>query len=94
MNEKNIPTLTLEPELEQPQAPQLTLETEFAAAQAVLSEAEAAAKEAEAAKKAAEEAAEARRIRELNAIKLDESALSEEERKILDEASSKVTAQE
>ncbi|MBQ6850895.1 MAG: toxic anion resistance protein [Oscillospiraceae bacterium] len=90
MNEKNIPTLTLEPELEQPQAPQLTLETEFAAAQAVLSEAEAAAKEAEAAKKAAEEAAEARRIRELNAIKLDESALSEEERKVVDEFSKKI----
>ena len=90
MNEKNIPTLTLEPELEQPQAPQLTLETEFAAAQAVLSEAEAAAKEAEAAKKAAEEAAEAQRIRELNAIKLDESALSEEERKVVDEFSKKI----
>ncbi len=90
MNEKNIPTLTLEPELEQPQAPQLTLETEFAAAQAVLSEAEAAAKEAETAKKAAEEAAEARRIRELNAIKLDESALSEEERKVVDEFSKKI----
>ena len=90
MNEKNIPTLTLEPGLEQPQAPQLTLETEFAAAQAVLSEAEAAAKEAEAAKKAAEEAAEAQRIRELNAIKLDESALSEEERKVVDEFSKKI----
>ena len=90
MNEKNIPTLTLEPELEQPQAPQLTLETEFAAAQAVLSEAEAAAKEAEAAKKEAEEAAEAQRIRELNAIKLDESALSEEERKVVDEFSKKI----
>ena len=90
MNEKNIPTLTLEPELEQPQAPQLTLETEFAAAQAVLSEAEAAAKEAETAKKAAEEAAEAQRIRELNAIKLDESALSEEERKVVDEFSKKI----
>ncbi|MBR5805273.1 MAG: toxic anion resistance protein [Oscillospiraceae bacterium] len=85
-----MPTLTLEPELEQPQAPQLTLETEFAAAQAVLSEAEAAAKEAEAAKKAAEEAAEAQRIRELNAIKLDESALSEEERKVVDEFSKKI----
>ena len=90
MNEKNIPTLTLEPELEQPQAPQLTLETEFAAAQAVLSEAEAAAKEAEAAKKAAEEAAEAQRQRELNAIKLDESALTEEERKVVDEFSKKI----
>lgn len=90
MNEKNIPQLTLEPEMEQPQAPQLTLETEFAAAQAVLSEAEAAAKEAEAAKKAAEEAAAARRQRELNAIKLDESALSEEERKVVDEFSKKI----
>ncbi|MBQ5325973.1 MAG: toxic anion resistance protein [Oscillospiraceae bacterium] len=90
MNEKNIPTLTLEPEMEQPQAPQLTLETEFAAAQAVLSEAEAAAKEAEEAKKAAEEAAAARRQRELNAIKLDESALSEEERKVVDEFSKKI----
>ena len=90
MNEKNIPTLTLEPEMEQPQAPQLTLETEFAAAQAVLSEAEAAAKEAEEAKKAAEEAAAARRQRELNAIKLDESALSEEERKLVDEFSKKI----
>ena len=90
MNEKNIPTLTLEPDMEQPAAPQLTLETEFAAAQAVLSEAEAAAKEAEAAKKAAEEAAEAQRIRELNAIKLDESALTEEERKVVDEFSKKI----
>ena len=90
MNEKNIPTLTLEPEMEQPQAPQLTLETEFAAAQAVLSEAEAAAKEAEEAKKAAEEAAAAQRQRELNAIKLDESALSEEERKVVDEFSKKI----
>ncbi len=90
MNEKSIPQLTLEPEMEQPQAPQLTLETEFAAAQAVLSEAEAAAKEAEAAKKAAEEAAAARRQRELNAIKLDESALSEEERKVVDEFSKKI----
>ncbi len=90
MNEKNIPTLTLEPDMEQPAAPQLTLETEFAAAQAVLSEAEAAAKEAEAAKKAAEDAAEAQRIRELNAIKLDESALTEEERKVVDEFSKKI----
>lgn len=90
MNEKTIPTLTLEPEMEQPQAPQLTLETEFAAAQAVLSEAEAAAKEAEEAKKAAEEAAEAQRQRELNAIKLDESALTEEERKVVDEFSKKI----
>ena len=90
MNEKIIPQLTLEPDMEQPAAPQLTLETEFAAAQAVLSEAEAAAKEAEAAKKAAEEAAEARRQRELNAIKLDESALTEEERKVVDEFSKKI----
>ena len=90
MNEKNIPTLTLEPDMEQPQAPQLTLETEFAAAQAVLSEAEAAAKEAEAAKKAAEEAAAAQRQRELNAIKLDESALTEEERKVVNEFSKKI----
>ena len=90
MNEKNIPTLTLEPDVEQPAAPQLTLETEFAAAQAVLSEAEAAAKEVEAAKKAAEEAAEAQRIRELNAIRLDESALTEEERKVVDEFSKKI----
>ncbi len=90
MNEKNIPTLTLEPEMEQPQAPQLTLETEFAAAQAVLSEAEAAAKEAEEAKKAAEAAEAAQRQRELNAIKLDESALSEEERKVVDEFSKKI----
>ena len=51
MNEKIIPQLTLEPDMEQPAAPQLTLETEFAAAQAVLSEAEAAAKEAEEVKK-------------------------------------------
>ena len=90
MNEKIIPQLTLEPDMEQPAAPQLTLETEFAAAQAVLSEAEAAAKEAEAAKKAAEEAAEAQRQRELNAIKLDESALTEEERKVVDEFSKKI----
>ena len=90
MNEKIIPQLTLEPNMEQPAAPQLTLETEFAAAQAVLSEAEAAAKEAEAAKKAAEEAAEAQRQRELNAIKLDESALTEEERKVVDEFSKKI----
>ena len=84
MNEKIIPQLTLEPDMEQPAAPQLTLETEFAAAQAVLSEAEAAAKEA------AEEAAEAQRQRELNAIKLDESALTEEERKVVDEFSKKI----
>ena len=90
MNEKNIPMLTLEPEMQQPEAPQLTLETEFAAAQAILSEAEAAAAEAEAAKKAAEEAAEAQRQRELNAIKLDESALTEEERKVVDEFSKKI----
>ena len=90
MNEKIIPQLTLEPDMEQPAAPQLTLETEFAAAQAVLSEAEAAAKEAEAAKKAAEEAAEVQRQRELNAIKLDESALTEEERKVVDEFSKKI----
>ena len=90
MNEKNIPQLTLEPDMQQPAAPQLTLETEFAAAQAVLSEAEAAAAEAAAAKKAAEEAAAAERQRELNAIKLDESALSEEERKIVDEFSKKI----
>ena len=90
MNEKIIPQLTLEPDMELPAAPQLTLETEFAAAQAVLSEAEAAAKEAEAAKKAAEEAAEAQRQRELNAIKLDESALTEEERKVVDEFSKKI----
>ena len=90
MNEKIIPQLTLEPDMEQPAAPQLTLETEFAAAQAVLSEAEAAAKEAETAKKAAEEAAEAQRQRELNAIKLDESALTEEERKVVDEFSKKI----
>ena len=90
MNEKNIPQLTLEPDMQQPEAPQLTLETEFAAAQAVLSEAEAAAAEAAAAKKAAEEAAAAERQRELNAIKLDESALSEEERKIVDEFSKKI----
>ena len=90
MNEKIIPQLTLEPDMEQPATPQLTLETEFAAAQAVLSEAEAAAKEAEAAKKAAEEAAEAQRQRELNAIKLDESALTEEERKVVDEFSKKI----
>ena len=83
MNEKIIPQLTLEPDMEQPAAPQLTLETEFAAAQAVLSEAEAA-------KKAAEEAAEAQRQRELNAIKLDESALTEEERKVVDEFSKKI----
>ena len=83
MNEKIIPQLTLEPYMEQPAAPQLTLETEFAAAQAVLSEAEAA-------KKAAEEAAEAQRQRELNAIKLDESALTEEERKVVDEFSKKI----
>ena len=90
MNEKNIPMLTLEPDMQQPEAPQLTLETEFATAQAVLSEAEAAAAQAEAAKKAAEEAARAERQRELNAIKLDESALSEEERKIVDEFSKKI----
>ena len=90
MNEKIIPQLTLEPDMEQPAAPQLTLETEFAAAQAVLSEAEAAAKEAEAAKKADEEAAETQRQRELNAIKLDESALTEEERKVVDEFSKKI----
>ena len=90
MNEKNIPMLTLEPDMQQPEAPQLTLETEFATAQAVLSEAEAAAAQAEAAKKAAEEAAAAERQRELNAIKLDESALSEEERKIVDEFSKKI----
>ena len=90
MNEKIIPQLTLEPDMEQPAAPQLTLETEFAAAQAVLSEAEAAAKEAEAAKKAAEEAAEAQRQRELNAIKLDESALTEEERKVVDKNRKKI----
>lgn len=90
MNEKNIPMLTLEPDMQQPEAPQLTLETEFAAAQAVLSEAEAAAKEAEAAKKAAEEAAEAQRQRELNAVKLDESTLTEEERKVVDEFSKKI----
>ena len=90
MNEKNIPQLTLEPDMQQPAAPQLTLETEFAAAQAVLSEAEAAAAEAAAAKKAAEEAAAAERQRELNAIKLDESALNEEERKIVDEFSKKI----
>ena len=90
MNEKNTPQLTLEPDMQQPAAPQLTLETEFAAAQAVLSEAEAAAAEAAAAKKAAEEAAAAERQRELNAIKLDESALSEEERKIVDEFSKKI----
>ena len=90
MNEKNIPMLTLEPEMQQPEAPQLTLETEFAAAQAILSEAEAAAAEAEAAKKAAEEAAEAQRQRELNAIKLDERALTEEERKVVDEFSKKI----
>ena len=46
MNEKNIPMLTLEPDMQQPEAPQLTLDTEFAAAQAVLSEAEAARIEA------------------------------------------------
>lgn len=90
MNEKNIPMLTLEPDMEQPAAPQLTLETEFAAAQAVLSEAEAAAAEAAAAKKAADEAAAAERQREMNAIKLDESALSEEERKVVDEFSKKI----
>ncbi len=90
MNEKNIPQLTLEPDMDQPAAPQLTLETEFAAAQAVLSEAEAAQAEAEAAKKAAEEAARAERQRELNAIKLDESSLSEEERKVVEEFSKKI----
>ena len=90
MNEKNFPQLTLEPDMQQPEAPQLTLDSEFAAAQAVLTETEKAMAEAEAAKKAAEAAAEAERQRELNAIKLDESALSEEERKIVDEFSKKI----
>ncbi len=92
MNEKEfVPQLTLDP-TEAPQAPQLTLELEpeIRAAQAVLSEAELAQKEAEAAKKAAEEAAEAQRQRELNAVKVDESILTEEERKVVDEFSKKI----
>ncbi|MBQ3588224.1 MAG: toxic anion resistance protein, partial [Oscillospiraceae bacterium] len=102
MNEKEIiPQLTLDPAAEAaaqltlepeaaPRAPQLSLDTEFAAAQAVMSEAEAAAKEAEEARKAAEAAAEARRLRELNAIKMDESILTEEERKVVDDFSKKI----
>jgi len=91
MSELNLtPQLTLEPETETPAAPQLTLETDFAAAQAVLTEAEAVAKEAEEAKKAAEAAAEAQRLRDLNAVKLDESQLTEEERKVVDEFSKKI----
>ncbi len=92
MNEKEfVPQLTLDP-TEAPRAPQLTLELEpeIRAAQAVLTEAELTRKEAEAAKKAAEEAAEAQRLRELNAVKVDESILTEEERKVVDEFSKKI----
>ncbi len=91
MNEnKYTPQLTLEPEAQEaPAAPQLTLEPEMEMARAV-AQADAALIEAEEAKKAAEAAAEAERQRELNAVKLDESMLTEEERKVVDEFSKKI----
>ncbi len=89
MNEKEfVPQLTLDP-TETPAAPQLTLEPDMEMAHAVL-EADMALKEAEEAKKAAEAAAEAQRIRELNAVKVDEEMLTEEERKVVDDFSEKI----
>ena len=91
MNEKEfVPQLTLEPQAREPAAPQLTLEPEFATAQAVLTQAEIDLQEAEKAKKEAEAAAEAQRQRELNAVKLDEEMLTEEERKVVDDFSKKI----
>ncbi len=88
MNEnKLVPQLTLEPDTLE--TPQLTLENEVNFAQAV-AQADVTAAEAEAAKKAAEAAAEAERIRELNAVKLDESMLTEEEKKVVDDFSKKI----
>ena len=91
MNEKEfVPQLTLDPTAEAPAAPQLTLEPELETAQAVLTQAEMELQEAEKAKKEAEAAAEAQRQRELNAIKLDEDMLTEEEKKVVDEFSKKI----
>lgn len=90
MNEKEfVPQLTLDPSTaETLSAPRLTLEADIS--QDVIAEAQSALKEAEDAKKAAALAARAERQRELNAIKLDESALTEEERKAVDEFSKKI----